>query len=139
MKTNQALTLIGDKEFIDKIFGYAYRRCNTSHEAEDLASDIILAVIGAIGNRPISTISTHLSGRSLTAFTPITVIKGTKLLSFQATKTPTFRYPAPKTTSTISSNGKRRRNCFQKSRGKYPFLPRSTATLWSCSISTSSR
>ncbi|MBQ4054250.1 MAG: sigma-70 family RNA polymerase sigma factor [Clostridia bacterium] len=51
MKTNQALTLIGDKEFIDKIFGYAYRRCNTSHEAEDLASDIILAVIGAIGRQ----------------------------------------------------------------------------------------
>ena len=51
MKTNQALALIGDKEFIDKIFGYAYRRCNTSHEAEDLASDIILAVIGAIGRQ----------------------------------------------------------------------------------------
>lgn len=51
MKTNQALALIGDKEFIDKIFGYAYRRCNTSYEAEDLASDIILAVIGAIGRQ----------------------------------------------------------------------------------------
>lgn len=51
MKTNQALELIGDKKFIEKIFGYAYRRCYTSHEAEDLASDIILAVIGAIGRQ----------------------------------------------------------------------------------------
>lgn len=51
MKANQALKLISDKEFVEKIFGYAYRRCNTSHEAEDLASDIILAVIGAIGRQ----------------------------------------------------------------------------------------
>ena len=51
MKTNQALELIGDKEFIEKIFGYAYRRCYTSHEAEDLASDIILAVIKAVNRQ----------------------------------------------------------------------------------------
>ncbi len=48
MKTNEILKLIGDKEFLDKIYQFSYRRCNTSYEAEDLCSDIILAVISAV-------------------------------------------------------------------------------------------
>lgn len=48
MKTNETLKLIGDKEFLDKIYQFSYRRCNTSYEAEDLCSDIILAVISAV-------------------------------------------------------------------------------------------
>ena len=48
MKTNEALKRIGEQEFLDKIYQYAYRRCNTSHEAEDLCSDIILAVLSAV-------------------------------------------------------------------------------------------
>lgn len=51
MKTNEILKLIGDKEFLDKIYQFSYRRCNTSYEAEDLCSDIILAVISAIHNQ----------------------------------------------------------------------------------------
>ena len=48
MKTNEILQLIGEQVFLDKVYQYAYRRCNTSHEAEDLCSDIILAVISAV-------------------------------------------------------------------------------------------
>lgn len=48
MKTNEILKLIGDKEFLDKIYQFSYRRCNTSYEAEDLCSDIILTVISAV-------------------------------------------------------------------------------------------
>ena len=48
MKTNEILQLIGEQEFLDKVYQYAYRRCNTSHEAEDLCSDIVLAVLSAV-------------------------------------------------------------------------------------------
>lgn len=48
MKTNETLKLLEDKNFLDKIYHFAYHRCNTSYEAEDLCSDIILAVISAI-------------------------------------------------------------------------------------------
>ena len=51
MKKNEILKLIGDKEFLDKIYQFSYRRCNTSYEAEDLCSDIILAVISAVHNQ----------------------------------------------------------------------------------------
>lgn len=48
MKTNEALRLLEDQSFLDKIYHYSYHRCNTSFEAEDLCSDIILAVLSAI-------------------------------------------------------------------------------------------
>lgn len=48
MKTNEALALIDDADFLDKIYRFSYRRCNTSVEAEDLCSDIILAVLSAV-------------------------------------------------------------------------------------------
>lgn len=51
MKTNETLKLIGDKEFLDKIYQFSYRRCTNSYEAEDLCSDIILAVISAVHNQ----------------------------------------------------------------------------------------
>lgn len=51
MKTSEILKLIGDKAFLDKIYQFSYRRCNTSYEAEDLCSDIILAVISAVKTR----------------------------------------------------------------------------------------
>lgn len=34
-----------DKELLDSIYGYAYKRCANSHEAEDLCSEIILAIL----------------------------------------------------------------------------------------------
>ncbi len=48
MKTNEPLKLLDDKDFLDKIYHFSYHRCNTSFEAEDLCSDIIIAVISAI-------------------------------------------------------------------------------------------
>lgn len=48
MKTDETLKLLDDKDFLDKIYHFSYHRCNTSFEAEDLCSDIILAVISAI-------------------------------------------------------------------------------------------
>lgn len=48
MKTNETLKLLDDKDFLDKIYHFSYHRCNTSFEAEDLCSDIVLSVISAI-------------------------------------------------------------------------------------------
>ncbi len=48
MKTNEALKLLDDKNFLDKLFCFSYHRCNTAQEAEDLCSDIIFTVISAI-------------------------------------------------------------------------------------------
>ena len=48
MNTNETLNLLDDKDFLAKIYHFSYQRCNTSLEAEDLCSDIILAVITAI-------------------------------------------------------------------------------------------
>lgn len=48
MKTNDALKMLEDNGFLDKIYNFSYHRCSTSFEAEDLSSDIILAVILAI-------------------------------------------------------------------------------------------
>jgi len=48
MKTNDAIKLLEDGDLLDKIYQFSYHRCSTSFEAEDLSSDIILAVISAI-------------------------------------------------------------------------------------------
>ena len=48
MKTNETLQLLNDKDFLDKIYHFSYQRCNTSFEAEELCSDIVLAVVAAI-------------------------------------------------------------------------------------------
>lgn len=48
MKTNEIFSVLADKNFLDKIYHFAYHRCNTSEEAQDLCSDIILAVISAV-------------------------------------------------------------------------------------------
>ncbi len=48
MKTDEALTLIGKPDFLDKIYNFSYHRCNTSHDAEELCSDIILTVLQAM-------------------------------------------------------------------------------------------
>lgn len=48
MKTNEAIKLLNDKDFLDKIYHFSYHRCYSSFEAEDLCADIVLAVISAI-------------------------------------------------------------------------------------------
>lgn len=50
MKTDETIKKLSDQVFLDKLYGYAYHRCRTSHEAEDLCSDIILAILRAIYN-----------------------------------------------------------------------------------------
>lgn len=45
MKTIEALKEMNNTEFLDKIYQFSYRRCSTSHEAEDLCSDIIVKIL----------------------------------------------------------------------------------------------
>ena len=53
MNTREALKEMNNADFLNSIYQFAYRRCNTSHEAEELCSDIILAVIGAVQKQPV--------------------------------------------------------------------------------------
>lgn len=48
MDTDETVKLLTDGEFLKKLYGYAYRRCATTVEAEDLCSEIVLAVLKAI-------------------------------------------------------------------------------------------
>jgi len=48
MSREELLDKINNIEFINKIYGFAYKKCYTSHEAEDLCSEIILNLIKAI-------------------------------------------------------------------------------------------
>lgn len=48
MKIDEVFKLIESSDFLEKIYGFAYRRCNTSFDAEDLCSNIVIAVISAI-------------------------------------------------------------------------------------------
>ncbi len=41
METNEIFNLI-DADFLEKVYRFSYRRCNTSHEAEELCSMILL-------------------------------------------------------------------------------------------------
>ena len=50
MKTDETVRLLCDNEFLDKLYAYAYRRCNTSYEAEDLCSEIIADILKAAKN-----------------------------------------------------------------------------------------
>jgi len=45
---NDVLMLVNDKDFLDSLYGFAYKRTNNSYEAEDLCSDIVLAVLSAV-------------------------------------------------------------------------------------------
>lgn len=48
MKTNQYFKLLEDKNFLQQLYRFSYYRCNTSFEAEDLCSDIVLAILLAL-------------------------------------------------------------------------------------------
>lgn len=48
MKNDEAVALLADPQFLDKLYTYAYRHSNTSYEAEDLCSDMILAILKAL-------------------------------------------------------------------------------------------
>lgn len=48
MKSEEAITLLSDTDLLDKLYAYSYKRCSSSHEAEDLCSDIVLALMKAL-------------------------------------------------------------------------------------------
>lgn len=53
METNEMLKIIGEKEFLDKLYGFAYPRCGSSYEAEELCSNIVLALLTAVKKQPV--------------------------------------------------------------------------------------
>ena len=55
MKTNQLLKTL-DQSLMDDLYGFCYRRCSNSFDAEDLCSDIVLAVVRA-GRRKAEIVS----------------------------------------------------------------------------------
>ncbi len=48
MNTAEALTILQSQDFLDKLYSFSYHRCDSSHEAEDLCSDIVLAILSAV-------------------------------------------------------------------------------------------
>jgi RNA polymerase sigma factor (sigma-70 family) len=48
MRAEKTMKYLDDKEFLDKLYRYAYKRCSTSYQAEDLCSDIILQILKSI-------------------------------------------------------------------------------------------
>ncbi|GMK41219.1 hypothetical protein PCCS19_42750 [Paenibacillus sp. CCS19] len=52
MQTEEALQLLDDQAFLDTLFGYAYKRCSNSYEAEDLCSEIVVALLHSIRKQP---------------------------------------------------------------------------------------
>jgi RNA polymerase sigma factor (sigma-70 family) len=50
MTTEQAIGYLNDKEFLDKLYGYAYKKCGNSYEAEDLCSNIVLELLRSVRN-----------------------------------------------------------------------------------------
>ena len=49
MVKRELLETIND-ELLEKLYGFCYARTNDSYEAEDLCSDIVLAIIKAAGS-----------------------------------------------------------------------------------------
>lgn len=50
MKKNELLKIM-DNELLDKLFGFCYARTRDSHEAEELCSDIVFALVKAAGGQ----------------------------------------------------------------------------------------
>lgn len=48
MGTEDLIAQLGSKEFLNKLYGFSYERCNSSHEADDLCSEIILSILKSI-------------------------------------------------------------------------------------------
>lgn len=52
MRAEETIGYLDDKEFLGKLYGYAYKRCATSQDAEDLCSDIVLSILKGIRKNP---------------------------------------------------------------------------------------
>ena len=46
---------LDNRDFLDSLYGFAYKRCNDSHTAEDLCSDIIIKVLSSARKNPVIT------------------------------------------------------------------------------------
>lgn len=46
------IKLLDSQEFLDKLYGFAYKRCSDSHTAEDLCSEIILRALSSARRNP---------------------------------------------------------------------------------------
>ena len=53
MRTEIEIEELIDKEFLDKLYGFSYRRCKSSYEAQDLCSEIVLNILKGIRKNPI--------------------------------------------------------------------------------------
>jgi len=52
MEHNELIRLLDNREFLNKLYGFAYVRCSSSHEAEDLCSDILVSIISSVRKNP---------------------------------------------------------------------------------------
>ncbi|MBU3810247.1 MAG: RNA polymerase sigma factor [Candidatus Niameybacter stercoravium] len=52
MRTELTIEQMIDKNFLDKLYGFAYKRCNNSHEAQDLCSEMILNILKGARKNP---------------------------------------------------------------------------------------
>ena len=48
MNVDDAVRELSRQEFLDKLYGFAYKRCYSAHEAEDLCADIIVALLSSL-------------------------------------------------------------------------------------------
>ena len=53
MGYGETIERLSDQAFLDKLYGFAYKRCSSSHEAEDLCADILLAVLTSLKRNPV--------------------------------------------------------------------------------------
>ncbi|HEY8350749.1 MAG TPA: RNA polymerase sigma factor [Clostridiales bacterium] len=44
--------MLDNREFLDKLYSFAYVRCSSSHEAEDLCSDILVSIMASAQKSP---------------------------------------------------------------------------------------
>lgn len=55
MDRQTAVSMLCDREFLDKLYAFSYKRCSSSQEAEDLCQDILLAVLRALSKNDITS------------------------------------------------------------------------------------
>ena len=48
MTSKEAMAILQKQEFLDKLYGFAYKRSNSSSEAEDLCSEIIVSIVRSL-------------------------------------------------------------------------------------------
>ncbi|OJU10487.1 MAG: hypothetical protein BGN88_04990 [Clostridiales bacterium 43-6] len=52
MDYDDCMLQLNDKVLLDKLYGFAYKRCNSAGEAEDLCSDILVSVLSTLRKNP---------------------------------------------------------------------------------------